>query len=207
MTPDSPTTVSNPKYLTDLDVSYSLTGQPIPDDALLCGPVRERPPTWIQDGPIGSEGEEGARRRLYAVEAGRPGAREMESSTIEIIPTDDLAAWVRRSVPQLLRLCELGDDWDSYGSPPPSLVLVKRIVEWLKYTEIEDLLEPEIVPACGGGVQLEWYVGDRELELEFMADGRIECLATDNRTGQDVEERLGQVDDLRLRVAWVVERA
>ena len=163
MAPDSPTTVSSPKYLVDTDTHPGRTAQHVQD--------------------------------------------ETASGTIESICTDGLPDWVRNSVPRLVRLCGLGSNWDSYGSPPPSFALVKGVVQLLGFAEIDDLPEPEIVPACGGGIQLEWYMGDRELEIEFTPDGRIEYLATDNRAGGEVEEELRDLDDVRFRLLWVAQKA
>lgn len=40
-----------------------------------------------------------------------------------------------------------------------------------------DIPAPIIVPVPGGGVQFEWQLATRELEIEFCPGGRVEYLA------------------------------
>jgi hypothetical protein len=40
---------------------------------------------------------------------------------------------------------------------------------------------PFIVPISGGGIQIEWIIADRELELEVLPDGSIEYLKSENK--------------------------
>jgi hypothetical protein len=95
-------------------------------------------------------------------------------------------------------------NWDSYGSPPPSLALVKGVVRWLRLAEKETLPEPEVVPASAGGIQLEWYLGKRELEIEFTATGQIEYLRSDNERQEEKEDVIKNLDDLRSLLGWLI---
>jgi hypothetical protein len=38
---------------------------------------------------------------------------------------------------------------------------------------------PQILPVSGGGVQVEFQLGGRELELEFLANGALAILTVD----------------------------
>jgi len=126
------------------------------------------------------------------------------SSTMDVIPTTDLPTWLRACLPRLLRLCGLKPNWDSYGSPPPSLALVKGVISWLRLAEKETLPEPEVVPASAGGIQLEWYLGKRELEIEFTATGQIEYLRSDNERREEKEDVIKNLDDLRSPLGWLI---
>jgi hypothetical protein len=126
------------------------------------------------------------------------------SSTLDVILTNDLPPWLRTSLPRLLRLCALEFNWDSYGSPPPSLALVKGIVRLLQLAEKETLPEPEVVPASAGGIQLEWYLGKRELEIEFTATGQIEYLRSDKERREEKEDVIKDLDDLRSLLGWLI---
>jgi hypothetical protein len=125
-------------------------------------------------------------------------------ATMETIATKGLPSWVRSVVPRLLRLRQLAADWDGRGSDPPSRWLVDQVLLHLEQTEIDNLPEPQVVPSCGGGVQLEWYMENREFEMDFRPDGAIEYLATDNQREQDFEGLLTTLDDVRSWLGWVV---
>lgn len=126
------------------------------------------------------------------------------NSTMDVILTNELPAWLRASLPRLLRLCHMQFNWDSYGSPPPSLALVKGVVRWLCLAEKETFPEPEVVPASAGGIQLEWYLGKRELEIEFTATGQIEYLRSDNERREEKEDVIKNLDDLRSLLGWLI---
>lgn len=91
--------------------------------------------------------------------------------------------WETQSVKSVLQMQKLPSDWDSYGSPPParkavdaSLVLLWQITK----LGLEDLPVPHVVPVPGGGIQFEWQVGSRELELEVLPDGSAEFLKVED---------------------------
>lgn len=59
-----------------------------------------------------------------------------------------------------------------------------------------------IDPVSGGGVQLEWGIGARSLEIEILPDGSVEYLVVE---GKDMLE--GAVNDqtmLRLLLRWLM---
>lgn len=199
--------VTGPEHLTDLDVHVLGVNDVVADDALLSARHLDSSVTWAFYRPLDSAPEEPPRRRIAWVNPRKLPTPGNDSTTVGTIATQALAPWVRNTVPRLLRLCQLGENWDSYGSPAPSAQLVQRIVDILRLAETDEFPEPEVVPASGGGIQLEWYMGDRELEIEFTPDRRIEFLATDNRTGGEVEEELRDLDDIRFRLLWVVQEA
>jgi hypothetical protein len=64
---------------------------------------------------------------------------------------------------KLKELSELEENWDSYGALPIS----KDVIQFVG--RIMDLLEAEpfICPLNDGGIQIEWELGDRFIELEI----------------------------------------
>jgi hypothetical protein len=82
--------------------------------------------------------------------------------------------------------------------------LVKDIISWLRFAEKETLPEPEVVPASAGGIQLEWYLGKRELEIEFTADGQVEYLRSDNERREETEDVINDLDDFRSLLGWLI---
>jgi hypothetical protein len=105
----------------------------------------------------------------------------------------------------VFRIEALKADWDSYGSPPPTLVAINRSLDILRAIaelNLLDLPAPHVVPVPGGGIQFECGVGQRELEFEILPDGSAEYLKAEG--GDPVAEgtlTLSQVDSL---LAWLV---
>ena len=195
MVPNMSITASQPKPsprgLADADVQFRHMEEPITDDAILSAKFLATK---------GNQAFQGSPGHL-------PWQRWAEgdsTSTMDVIPTSDLPAWLRASVARLLRLCALEFNWDSYGSPPPSLALVKNVISWLRFAEKETLPEPEVVPASAGGIQLEWYLGKRELEIEFTATGQIEYLRSDKERREEKEDVIKDLDDLRSLLGWLI---
>jgi len=182
MGPACPATVSNPKYLTDPEIRGVDLAEPIPDDALLSAHRREPPSQYA---------------------ARRTGQGEAKLPTELAVSTEGLAPWIRRAVPRLLRLTNLEHNWDSYGGIPPSIELVLAVIQLLNHAEIVTFPQPEFVPVSDGGIQLEWYMGDRELEIEFRKDGSVEFLTTDNQKNREREGSLRDLDGLRSLLMWV----
>ena len=106
------------------------------------------------------------------VEAGGQGAQWTKGIAIS-------SRWAAETVKRVLALTSLPHDWDSYGSPPPSQVAIFAsygLLNSIPKTVFEDLPIPFVAPVSGGGIQLEWNVGARELELHVMPDGSIQYL-------------------------------
>jgi hypothetical protein len=113
--------------------------------------------------------------------------------------------WELHALRGVFRTEGLRQDWDSYGSLPPSmkaidvsLHLVRKIAE----LDLGDLPVPHVAPVPGGGIQFEWRVGDRELELEILPDGAIESLRAER--GEPLDEAALGPSELHALLAWVV---
>ena len=116
-----------------------------------------------------------------------------------------LAGWVKDIVPVARRIQSLPTGWDGRGSPPPSANLMTQVLLSLQFAEIETLPAPNVVPVPGGGVQLEWCLAERELEVEFKPDGRAEYLETTVASGESSEGSFPASDFHRLRdlLGWL----
>jgi hypothetical protein len=62
-------------------------------------------------------------------------------------------------------LRDLREDWDGYGSPPPT-------EEAIALAELIINAEPRVVPLSSGGVQIEWPVAGAEISI--TPDGTLE---------------------------------
>ena len=92
----------------------------------------------------------------------------------------------RRRIQVLKALLELGnlpEDWDSYGSPPPTEYAMDAGCGFIaNYLSDEDPM-PSVSPVSGGGIQLSWKKQANELNLDILPDGRMEYLKS---SGSDV---------------------
>ena len=96
-------------------------------------------------------------------------------------------------------------DWDSYGSPPPSEVAVTAGVRLILGIDLDHFVSPRIVPVSGGGVQLEWNCGSREVEIEIDDEGSAEYLTSVHT--KPVEEgpiSLGDLPRIRSLLTWLI---
>lgn len=112
-----------------------------------------------------------------------------DDGSVYAMPVTSLREWVKRVVPQLLNLAELPQDWDSYGGVAPSRDFVEQIIGTLKCLDVSPDVAPAAVPGSDGEIQLEWHIGNRDLELEFSPDGTVRYLAT-----EDSREEEGEIE-------------
>jgi hypothetical protein len=88
-----------------------------------------------------------------------------------------MSAWLFDGLKRVLRAAARRENWDGQGSPAPSSAVVEKSVELLRVIDDDEPPLPRVVPVPGGGLQLEWHEGSRELELEVLPDGSVEYLA------------------------------
>jgi hypothetical protein len=104
-------------------------------------------------------------------------------------------------------LLQLSDGWDSYGAQSPGrrgMVFATHFLRDVIGVLIDHQIEvplPFLVPTARGGVQFEWKVDSRELELEIPEKGRFEYLAVDG--SQETEGEASRWTAVRL-VRWVI---
>jgi hypothetical protein len=89
---------------------------------------------------------------------------------------------LQQPIDQLLGFRSLPPDWDSYGSRPIDDRAITCGLVLLLQAEGEMAHAPHVCPVPGGGVQLEWQVGQRALELEVLPKGSVEFLRIDGDT-------------------------
>lgn len=84
-----------------------------------------------------------------------------------------LSPWQRQAINKVIRLSELQENWDSYGTPAPCPETINKAIVLIRNLPIEDLPVPEVIPTAGGGVQFEWDGITKELEIEVTQHGEI----------------------------------
>jgi len=105
---------------------------------------------------------------------------------------------------KLLDLSQLEPDWDGYGSPAIDLPCLGRALALSLIGIVPDETPtPLVAPVPGGGVQLEWEVQGRVLELEFRPSGATEFLIVDGDRQEEGEVGFPSAR-LRKMLEWLV---
>lgn len=119
---------------------------------------------------------------------------------------DSLASGENETVrARLNRLERLPHGWDTYGSPPIQECAVMAAYRLLHVIRSEGYTSPTYVGAVpGGGLQFDWSSSGRELEIEILPDGSIECLRV---SGDDAEEsalaRSPDDNEVQASLHWI----
>ncbi|MBK6688775.1 MAG: hypothetical protein IPG45_30160 [Deltaproteobacteria bacterium] len=100
---------------------------------------------------------------------------------------------VRPVVESCLRLLGLRPGWDSYGAESPRPDLVEAALQLLVRMLKQDVPAPTVVPTNRGGLQLEWHLPTRDLEVEVVAHDRFNVIFEDQATGESSD---GQFTDI-----------
>ncbi len=143
-----------------------------------------------------------------------PLAKQQDAS-VDTDDTIEMPPWLFDVLPRLKELASLQENWDSYGSPPPSprlmgdaLEIVQRAERLLEYLRAQQaaMPTPSIVPLSGGGIQIEWQTPVKELELEFFERRPTVALAVNIATGETTEGAFdaGDCDMVSDLLAWLM---
>ena len=115
--------------------------------------------------------------------------------------------WLYQAVRHLVRIGCLEENWDYEGSPPPKLAAMRasiRFINFLADVYGNGLSAPFVCPIPGGGVQLEWTSGTRDVEIEFTPDGGILYLRDDDGNMESGEVPPGRFHPLRRLFDWLL---
>jgi len=101
----------------------------------------------------------------------------------------DPRPWLAEAHRSVSRLALLPDNWDGEGSPAPKPVVIEEALRVLSEIEPYEMPMAQIGPVPGGGLGIEWRLGERDLNLEILPDGSIEYLKSEKTaTGFDVDQ-------------------
>jgi hypothetical protein len=78
------------------------------------------------------------------------------------------------------------------------------LIELLHRLTHRDLPPPHLSPVPGGGLQLEWELPPRGLELEVLPDGSVAFLTVENDVVQEgpLGEEVGRLQEL---IGWLTQ--
>jgi hypothetical protein len=120
-----------------------------------------------------------------------------------VIPTRALSQWQIEGIKRLNKVLSLPENWDGYGSRPPTQAAANTAMDLIISINIDDLVPLRVVPVSGGGIQLEWETSTRALELEILDGGTIEYLKTEDGTPVD-EGHMHRIDQVRPLLSWLI---
>src|SRR5262249_17862283 len=108
----------------------------------------------------------------------------------------DAPPWLAEACRSISRLAQLPANWDGEGSPAPKPVVLEQALRLLAEMEPYAMPTAHIGPISGGGLGVEWRLGERDLNLEILPDGSIEYLKAEKiPTDFDVDRmKDGQIE-------------
>jgi hypothetical protein len=122
-----------------------------------------------------------------------------------VVFVSELSQWQIDAIRKLDQLLALPRDWDSYGSSPPSEIAVKAAVRLILDIDFDYFVSPHIVPVSGGGVQLEWSLGSREVEIEITDEGSVEYLKSIlTKPVEEGQISLADLPSIRSLLTWLM---
>lgn len=107
----------------------------------------------------------------------------------------DLATqpWFGQVSERLRRFLSYGPNWNEYGEMPISERAVRRTLIVLHRVAINGP-EPVVVPVSDGGIQIEWYYGGTEIEVEVPPSGPVSIYVA-RPDGSSREEDVQRMDN------------
>jgi hypothetical protein len=121
----------------------------------------------------------------------------------------DCRDWLRQALDRLYSVASLPYGWDSEGGPPPNSQLVTAAADLLRDLQRDDLPLPSVCPIAGGGLQLEWSFGGKEVELELVDECTIGFLraeaAPSERIIESGEYPISDINKSRELLDWLAE--
>jgi hypothetical protein len=132
----------------------------------------------------------------------RPSTTE-NGQGVEVFEVLQQPTWQSALAEKISGFRTLPQNWNSYGSQPPTEVAIRHAIYLLSILD-HDCPRPRVLPVSGGGIQFEWDCNDRELELEILHDGSIEVLVADTESVGE-EETFDSLDRMNVEklLSWL----
>jgi hypothetical protein len=115
------------------------------------------------------------------------------------------ADWLPAIIARFNHLLTLERGWDGEGAEQVILDAVRWAVHLVVNAAALGTPAPSIVPDAAGDLQIEWHLGDLDVEIATQPQGRYEVLFEDRQTGEDWEYegglRSGPLHAALLRIA------
>lgn len=125
--------------------------------------------------------------------------------TLSPTTTGDLA-YFQDVKERLDDIAELRCNWDGEGGEPISQRILSIAGELLLPLARIQPPVPRIAPVLGGGIQFEWEVAGRELEIEILPDGSVQYLIAEGEVTHEGELAAWPTDEVRRLVYWLTRQ-
>ncbi len=90
-------------------------------------------------------------------------------------------AWLDEIKNEIDALKLLPPDWDTYGAPKPSPILLGAALPLLAQVVCRLTPRPSVVPTSDGSVQFEWYTRGFEITIRMISATKFHLSVTDLR--------------------------
>jgi hypothetical protein len=107
-----------------------------------------------------------------------------------------------QAIGRLRELSQLPDDWDGYGSPRVTAAAKRSAIALLAELRTYAIPGMHLDAVPGGGVQFEWAIGPRALEIEILPDGALEYLVAE--ADAMLEGSLNDPSTLLVLLRWLM---
>jgi hypothetical protein len=129
-----------------------------------------------------------------------PVAYAQQAQSVEVFTAPRLTHFHREVISELFKRQGMEQNWDGYGSPPPSRELIDKAVYLATMLNFDETTQGRVLALEGGGVQIECSKGNRELHFSLLPEGTVEYLKLEE--GHTVNEgpiySIDQMCDLEL---------
>ncbi len=116
--------------------------------------------------------------------------------------TEPLRSWRDAVVIRLNELVALEPGWDGYRAGPVTFENANFALRMLEVSCDIDAPTPQIVPGVAGDLQVEWHIGDTDIELDIRAPYRVHAWVRNEQTGSDGEES-DLTNDFTIVAKWL----
>ena len=150
---------------------------------------------WAKpDFPIAeSEGWHYRGREKFAEVVTQLSIRCRPMSLAEMVRELSSEPWFMSVFNRLHKFTALEENWDGYGGHRINSAAIMETFRTL-YRVARGGPKPFVVPVNDGGIQIEWYCGDTEIEVEISASGRV-LISIEQIEGVSVERYVSGVGD------------
>lgn len=100
----------------------------------------------------------------------------------------EIANSVVEIIPQIVELLRLEPNWDSYGACAIDVRTVMSAIRVISILMRKDTPNPSVIPTSRGGIQFQWELGSKYLEIEVFPPDKIEAYYFDSSKPESEEE-------------------
>ena len=112
--------------------------------------------------------------RFVCLEEGMGGAAHghvfISTWVVKPAPIPPIETLADRSRAAIDELTKLDPGWDGYDGSPVLPRVARHALRLMEAIGAHTQIVPDVVPLSNGGLQLEWYVGIHEIEVEIAPD-------------------------------------